>query len=178
MAPKKNAAAGSGSTVADSPSAAQVKSAKAPKSSSSSSSSSPVAQLNQLGDKVWNHYLKTTGYQTRLIDAFLVFLLVVGGIQFLYYILIAKDPFNAFLAGFAATVGQFVLTGTSSQSLRPRFILFNKAAGLTPLNTVSLRMQTDEQNKSDFPKITPERSFADYVFGSLILHFFCINYIN
>lgn len=91
MAPKKNAAAGSGSTVADSPSAAQVKSAKATKSSPSSSSSSPVAQLCQLGDKVWNHYLKTTGYQTRLIDAFLVFLLVVGGIQFLYYILIAQD---------------------------------------------------------------------------------------
>lgn len=43
---------------------------------------------------------------------------------------------------------------------------------------VSLRMQTDEQNKSDFPKVTPERSFADYIFGSLILHFFCVNYIN
>ena len=44
--------------------------------------------------------------------------------------------------------------------------------------SVSLRMQTDEQNKSDFPKVTPERSFADYIFGSLILHFFCVNYIN
>lgn len=43
---------------------------------------------------------------------------------------------------------------------------------------VSLRMQTDEQNKSDFPKVTPERSFADYILGSLILHFFCVNYIN
>ncbi|ROV99941.1 hypothetical protein VMCG_06290 [Cytospora schulzeri] len=75
--------------------------------------------------------------------------MVVGAIQFVYYIL----PFNAFLAGFAATVGQFVLT-------------------------VSLRMQTDDQNKSDFPKITPERSFADYIFGSLVLHFFCVNYIN
>lgn len=46
------------------------------------------------------------------------------------------------------------------------------------LVAVSLRMQTDEQNKSDFPKVTPERSFADYIFGSLILHFFCVNYIN
>ena len=87
MAPKKNAAAASGSAAADIPSAAQVKAAKATRSSSSSY----PAQLCQLGDKIWNHYLKTTGHQTRLIDAFLVFLMVVGGIQFLYYVLIAKD---------------------------------------------------------------------------------------
>ncbi|KUI61375.1 Dolichyl-diphosphooligosaccharide--protein glycosyltransferase subunit dad-1 [Cytospora mali] len=148
MAPKKNAATAPGSAAAEIPSTPQVKSTKAAKSTSSS-----PAQLVQVGEKVWNHYLKTTGHQTRIIDAFLVFLMVVGVIQFVYYILIAKDPFNAFLAGFAATVGQFVLT-------------------------VSLRMQTDAQNKTDFPKITPERSFADYIFGSLILHFFCVNYIN
>lgn len=151
MAPKKNAAAAPGSAAAEIPGAAAQ--AKATKAAKAAASHSPAAQLAQVGDKVWNHYLKTTGHQTRLIDAFLVFLMAVGAIQFVYYVLIAKDPFNAFLAGFAATVGQFVLT-------------------------VSLRMQTDAQNKTDFPKITPERSFADYVFGSLILHFFCVNYIN
>jgi hypothetical protein len=25
---------------------------------------------------------------------------------------------------------------------------------------------------------TLDRAFADYIFGSLILHFFCINFIN
>lgn len=26
--------------------------------------------------------------------------------------------------------------------------------------------------------ISSERAFADYVFGSVILHFFCVNFIN
>lgn len=66
-------------------------------------------------------------------------------------------------------------------------------------------MQTNEANKSEFPKVSPERfvrtrtlwsenddiafglltrctptnrAFTDYVFCSVILHFFCINFIN
>ena len=41
-------------------------------------------------------------------------------------------PFNAFLSGFSVTVGQFVLTA-------------------------SLRIQTTEANKADFPSVSPER---------------------
>ena len=63
------------------------------------------------------------------------------------------QPFNAFLAGFGATVGQFVLT-------------------------VSLRIQTDPANAAEFPSVSPERAFADYVLGSLLLHFFCVNFVN
>ena len=44
--------------------------------------------------------------------------------------------------------------------------------------TASLRIQTTEANKSDFPAVSPERAFADYIVGSLILHFFCVNFIN
>lgn len=99
MAPRKNAAAAS--SAAEIPGAAQIKSNKA---AAKSSSASYPAQLAQVGDRVWNHYLKTTGHQTRLIDAFLVFLMVVGGIQFVYYLLIAKDvcsipPPHSFLVG-------------------------------------------------------------------------------
>lgn len=43
---------------------------------------------------------------------------------------------------------------------------------------VSLRIQTTEANKSEFPSVSPERAFADYVVCSLILHFFCVNFIN
>ncbi|KAB5580641.1 DAD/Ost2 [Coniochaeta sp. 2T2.1] len=71
----------------------------------------------------------------------------------LYCVLAGNYPFNAFLAGFGATVGQFVLTA-------------------------SLRIQTAEANKSDFPAVSPERAFADYIVCSLILHFCCINFIN
>lgn len=42
------------------------------------------------------------------------------------------QPFNAFLSGFSATVGQFVLT-------------------------VSLRMQTNPENKVEFESISHER---------------------
>ena len=48
-----------------------------------------------------------------------------------------KQPFNAFLSGFSATVGQFVLTA-------------------------SLRIQTAEANKSDFPSVSPERYVLRY----------------
>ncbi|KAK0655730.1 DAD/Ost2, partial [Cercophora newfieldiana] len=100
-----------------------------------------------------NHYQKQTPQRTKLIDAFMAFLAVVGILQFVYCVLAGNYPFNAFLSGFSATVGQFVLTA-------------------------SLRIQTTEANKSDFPSVSPERAFADYVVCSLILHFFCVNFIN
>jgi oligosaccharyltransferase complex subunit epsilon len=43
-----------------------------------------------------------------------------------------KQPFNAFLSGFSATVGQFVLTA-------------------------SLRIQTNVENKADFTSVSHER---------------------
>ncbi|KAJ9157297.1 hypothetical protein NKR23_g633 [Pleurostoma richardsiae] len=106
----------------------------------------------QIVESVWHHYIDTTPQRTFLIDAFLGFLVVLGIVQFLYCILAGNYPFNAFLSGFSATVGQFVLTA-------------------------SLRMQTTEENKADFP-FSPERAFADYIVCSLILHFFCVNFIN
>ncbi|KAI4601633.1 oligosaccharyltransferase complex subunit epsilon [Pestalotiopsis sp. 9143b] len=123
------------------------------KTTSSTSSSSSDVQWNQMAPDVWNYYQKNTPQRTKLIDAFMSFLVVVGAIQFLYCILAGNYPFNAFLSGFGATVGQFVLTA-------------------------SLRVQTTEANKSEFPAISPERAFADYIVGSLILHFFVINFIN
>ncbi|KAK4186141.1 defender against death DAD protein [Podospora australis] len=122
-----------------------------------SSSSKQAASNTQAWDKVFNnittHYLKTTPQRTKLLDAFMAFLVVVGALQFLYCVLAGNYPFNAFLSGFSATVGQFVLTA-------------------------SLRIQTTEANKKDFPAVSPERAFADYVVCSLILHFFCVNFIN
>ena len=64
-----------------------------------------------------------------------------------------EQPFNAFLSGFSACVGQFVLTA-------------------------SLRIQTNPENKASFESISHERAFADFVFGSMLLHFFCVNFIN
>ncbi|KAI9806946.1 MAG: oligosaccharyltransferase complex subunit epsilon [Piccolia ochrophora] len=118
-------------------------------SNASASSTSPTAILNNLVDAYNNH----TPTRVKLIDVFLGFLVVVGVIQFAYCCLAGNYPFNAFLSGFSATVGQFVLTA-------------------------SLRIQTNPENAKEFAKVSDERAFADYVFGSLLLHFFCVNFIN
>lgn len=78
---------------------------------------------------IWQNYLDTTPQRTKLIDVFMGFLVVVGVLQFIYCVIAGNyvrtdaderridtdmrlQPFNAFLSGFSATVGQFVLTGT------------------------------------------------------------------
>ncbi|TID28329.1 hypothetical protein CANINC_002506 [Pichia inconspicua] len=89
----------------------------------------------------------------RLIDTFLAFLVVVGIIQFGFCLIGGSFPFNAFLAGFSATVGQFVLT-------------------------VALRLQSVDENTKLFNGLLPERAFGEYIFASLLLHFVLIHFIN
>lgn len=58
----------------------------------SSSSSSPVSTL-------YNSYVENTPKRLKVVDAFLVFLMLSGIIQFLYCALITNFPFNSFIAG-------------------------------------------------------------------------------
>ncbi|KJZ80599.1 hypothetical protein HIM_00449 [Hirsutella minnesotensis 3608] len=159
MAPKKNAREPTPSAPATTQmgtTAAASAPAQPPAPSSSSSSSSTkgrAANWDQVLHNIYRYYMKETPQRTKLVDAFLLFLVVNGVLQFLYCVLAGNYPFNAFLSGFCATVGQFVLT-------------------------VSLRIQTTDSNKSSFAAVSPERAFADYVVCSLILHFFCVNFIN
>ena len=70
--------------------------------------------------------------------------------------MVGTYPYNAFLAGFSETVGQFVLAA-------------------------SLRMQCNvKENKKEFEKsgISPERAFADFVFGSIVLHLAVVNFLG
>ncbi|OJI90262.1 hypothetical protein ASPTUDRAFT_111535 [Aspergillus tubingensis CBS 134.48] len=130
-------------------------SSSAPAASSSLSSGPKTLTQNSsiydIAHTVWQQYLATTPQRTMLLDAFMGFLVLVGGVQFVYCVVGGNYPFNAFLSGFCAAVGQFVLTA-------------------------SLRMQTNAGEEGS--GVSAERAFADYVFGSLILHFFCINFIN
>ncbi|GAA5938958.1 dolichyl-diphosphooligosaccharide-protein glycotransferase [Sporobolomyces koalae] len=102
---------------------------------------------------LWRGYQQQTSSRLKLIDGFMFFLMLTGVAQFVYCVVVTNYPFNAFLGGFAATVGQFVLCG-------------------------ALRIQTNPDNKSTFPSISPERAFGDFLFGSLILHFFVWNYLG
>ncbi|KAI9828627.1 MAG: oligosaccharyltransferase complex subunit epsilon [Thelocarpon impressellum] len=158
MAPKRSAAHAPSSS-ASSPSAASTTTspprtrAKSSSANSTLSSSSAATDPQVILQNLWDSYARTTPQRVLLIDAFLAFLVVVGVLQFVYCVVAGNYPFNAFLAGFSATVGQFVLTA-------------------------SLRIQTNPANKAEFVTVSNERAFADYVFGSLLLHFFCVNFIN
>ncbi|KIS66912.1 dolichyl-diphosphooligosaccharide-protein glycotransferase [Mycosarcoma maydis] len=127
-------------------SSAATKSRTSASPSSSSSTQSPLSTL-------YNSYVDNTPKRLKVIDAFLVFLMLSGMIQFLYCALITNFPFNSFIAGFASTVGQFVLAA-------------------------SLRIQANPENGQTFPKVSPERAFGDFLFGSVILHFFVFNFLG
>ncbi|KZT41127.1 defender against death DAD protein [Sistotremastrum suecicum HHB10207 ss-3] len=118
----------------------------------SSNSVSPTAASNAL-DSLWRSYVDTTPSRLKLIDAFLVFIMLSGAIQFVYCVLVTNFPFNAFLAGFSSSVGQFVLTA-------------------------SLRSQVNPQNREQFKEVSPERAFADFALGSIVLHFFVFNFLG
>ncbi|KAG5654667.1 hypothetical protein H0H81_009916 [Sphagnurus paluster] len=114
-------------------------------------SSSPAA--SNVVHSLWKAYSDQTSDRLKFIDAFLVFLMLSGVAQFLYCILITDYPFNAFLAGFSSNVGQFVLTA-------------------------SLRSQVNPENKNEFKEVSPERAFADFALGSIVLHFFVYNFLG
>ncbi|GAA6028246.1 hypothetical protein JCM8097_006938 [Rhodosporidiobolus ruineniae] len=148
------------------PPAAAVAAAAAAASSPPPAASTSSASTSQQTDKqpagtgfvdsvstLWTAYQRETPSRLKLIDSFMFFLMLTGIAQFVYCFAVTNYPFNAFIAGFAATVGQFVLCG-------------------------ALRIQSNPDNKSTFPTISPERAFGDFLFGSVILHFFVYNYLG
>lgn len=114
--------------------------------------SQPSSAVNSALNSLWGSYQQETSPRLKLVDAFLVFIMLSGIAQFLYCILVINYPFNAFLAGsvslhivfllrilvdfflyrFASTIGQFVLTA-------------------------SLRSQVNPENKVHFASVSPER---------------------
>ncbi|OQD75164.1 hypothetical protein PENDEC_c008G02615 [Penicillium decumbens] len=132
------------------------------------------ASATEIAQHVWQQYLTTTPQRTMLLDAFMAFLVLVGGLQFLYCVLAGNYPFNAFLSGFCAAVGQFVLTA----SLRMQTSDDSKPSTSKPSSKGKNARFADEDDEEQVTSYSHERAFADYIFGSLILHFFCINFIN
>lgn len=73
-----------------------------PAVSSSKRSESTISPAIQ---SLWNSYNADTSPRLKLIDAFLVFIMLSGISQFLYCILVTNFPFNAFLAGSVLSLG-------------------------------------------------------------------------
>ena len=57
------------------------------------------------------NYNTQTSQNIKLLDGYLLFIVLSGILQFVYMLLAGSYPYNAFLAGFCACVGTFVLTG-------------------------------------------------------------------
>lgn len=70
---------------------------------------SALGEVSGALHKLTSSYESTTPARFKLIDAFLLFLFITGVAQFVYCALLSNYPFNSFIAGFASTVGQFVL---------------------------------------------------------------------
>lgn len=70
-----------------------------PTSSSSSSSSGPNQSAQDVLVSLWQNYLKTTPQRVKLIDVFMAFLVVVGGLQFLYCIVVGNYVSRCTLQG-------------------------------------------------------------------------------
>lgn len=60
----------------------------------------PTASTSNAFQTLWKAYADNTPDRLKFIDAFLVFLMLSGIVQFLYCVLITNFPFNAFLAGY------------------------------------------------------------------------------
>ncbi|BFZ12925.1 hypothetical protein BsWGS_15964 [Bradybaena similaris] len=103
--------------------------------------------------KFYDEYMQSTPKKLKIIDAYLLYVLLTGIIQFVYCCLVGTYPFNSFLSGFISTVGSFILA-------------------------VCLRLQSNPQNKVEFTGISPERSFADFIFAHVVLHLVVINFIG
>uniref|UniRef100_A0A0N4ZU34 Dolichyl-diphosphooligosaccharide--protein glycosyltransferase subunit DAD1 n=1 Tax=Parastrongyloides trichosuri TaxID=131310 RepID=A0A0N4ZU34_PARTI len=103
--------------------------------------------------QLYEDYGKNTSKKLKIIDAYMVYILITGIVQFLYCILLTSFPFNAFIAGFISTVASFVLAA-------------------------SLRSQVDPANRDEFKNISPERAFADFCFAHVVLHLVVANLLG
>lgn len=112
----------------------------------------PASDLSVIS-RFLEEYLSSTPQRLKLLDAYLLYILLTGALQFGYCLLVGTFPFNSFLSGFISCVGSFILA-------------------------VCLRIQINPQNKADFQGISPERAFADFLFASTILHLVVMNFVG
>ncbi len=56
-------------------------------------------------------YASSTQNKLKVIDSYLLYIMMTGALQFLYCLLVGSFPFNSFLSGFISCVGSFILAG-------------------------------------------------------------------
>lgn len=61
--------------------------------------------------KLYDDYMHSTPKRLKIVDAYMLYILLTGVAQFIYCCLVGTFPFNSFLSGFISTVGSFILAG-------------------------------------------------------------------
>lgn len=112
-----------------------------------------MATVGTVIKKFLAEYNIQTPEKLKIVDAYLVYILLTGIIQFAYCCLVGTFPFNSFLSGFISSVGCFILA-------------------------VCLRIQVNPENKGLFSGISQERAFADFIFAHLLLHLVVMNFLG
>lgn len=75
-----------------------------------------MASLGAVIAKFYNEYTNKTPTKLKIIDAYLLYVLLTGIVQFVYCLLVGTFPFNSFLSGFISCVSCFVLAGILKQN--------------------------------------------------------------
>lgn len=73
-----------------------------------------MVQLKSVLAKFYDEYQNNTPKKLKLIDSYLVYILLTGIMQFAYCVLVGTFPFNSFLSGFISTISCFILGGESA----------------------------------------------------------------
>lgn len=79
--------------------------------------------LKDLLLQCWGDYTTETPGRLKLIDSYLVFVLLTGVVQFVYCALVGTFPFNSFLAGFISCIASFVLA--VALRMQVSYLVFN-----------------------------------------------------
>jgi uncharacterized membrane protein len=89
-----------------------------------------VADTSNAIQTLWKAYNETTSSRLKLIDAFLVFIMLSGIVQFVYCILVTNFPFNAFLAGYVSLFSSWsFLVKQLSHVINTMFLDLEAASG-------------------------------------------------
>lgn len=70
-----------------------------------------MPHIGAVVSKFYSEYRSKTPKKLKLIDAYLLYIMLTGIVQFIYCMLVGTFPFNSFLSGFISCVSCFVLAG-------------------------------------------------------------------
>lgn len=69
------------------------------------------ASISEILSTLYMEYNVKTPNKLKIVDCYLLYILLTGIFQFGYCCLVGTFPFNAFLSGFISTVASFTLGG-------------------------------------------------------------------